>query len=87
MINTPYRKEVKNGILMNPINTMFISPYPNRSARKGKAERFRGNTKRCSLSVVGPTAYHRVIQDVLVTDKETGNRSVKTLYHYILKKK
>ncbi len=79
MINTPYKKEMKNGIIMNPIEAMFLSPFPNRSARRGTGGRFKGNHKGHSLSVGKNFKYHRVTQNITLPSGK-----VKVINHDVL---
>lgn len=77
-MNKPYIKIYDaDGVLTNPIHGSLISKFPNRQQRRYTAPRFRGNQKGNSLTVVGRSAYHRVIQ---VTPEG------KQIQHYLLKK-
>jgi hypothetical protein len=79
-MNTPYVKKYNaEGILENPIINHYLS-HGNRKQRRPKKNRFTGNGKNHSLTVVGPNRYSRITQ--FEFDKE-GKR--KTIYHYILK--
>jgi hypothetical protein len=49
--NTPYKKEYKNGILSNPIETEFKNKYPNRRSRRNKVSREFSNKKGIQLVV------------------------------------
>ena len=74
MLNTPYVKEYKNGILQNPIKKEFKNEFPNRSERRmslgiSKQKRLFRNKRNCPtiisrVGVLSFVKYHPVIQRV-----------------------
>jgi hypothetical protein len=89
MKNIPYRKRYdENGVLLNPITEKnpYISPFNNRASRRFRKTRFRGNNKRCSLSVSSQMAFHRVIQEAPIMEKDELGYPVcvgiKRIQHY-----
>lgn len=79
-MNTSYVKKYNaEGMLENPILNSYKQSSPNRSQRRPKKNRFKGNGKNHSLTVVGPNKYTRTLQ--LERDKD-GKK--KTIYHYQL---
>ena len=84
-MNTPYVKEYNaNGGLTNPIQTYYSSPAPNRSSRRGKGYRFKGNGKNHSLSFIGEYRFSRVRQIIKCWDTKkliyTGE--TRSIMHY-----
>lgn len=91
-MNIPYVKQYnEEGVLTNPIKGFYPNQFPNRKARKETRdrkwggshpkERFMGNRKGISLSIVGALKYRRFIQWAL--DEKTGD--IKRIEHYLLK--
>lgn len=84
-MNQPYVKEYdkKTGKLLNPIVGAYEHSFPNRRQRKSEAkkDRFKGNQKGNSLTVLQGFKYHRVRQRILLED-----RSIKTINHYVIGK-
>ena len=93
-MNKPYVKEYKDGKLINPIESVYNSEFPNRAARRYKPTRFRGNQKGISLTVVKTEKYKRVIQLIQIIEKdkkgkplaqtvENNHITTKQIKHYI----
>lgn len=93
-MNKPYVKEYKDGKLTNPIKSVYNSEFPNRSARRNKPTRFRGNQKGISLTVVKTEKYKRVIQLIQIIEKdkkgkplaqtvENNHIKIKQIKHYV----
>ena len=94
-MNTPYVKKFdKNGQLINPIEGIYKSESQNRSERRRKPTRFRGNKKGISLTIVKTEKYKRVIQLIQVIQKdkkgkplpqtvENNHTKIKTVNHYV----
>ena len=94
-MNVPYVKKFnENGELTNPISGVYKSEFQNRSERRKKPTRFRGNKKGISLTVVKTEKYKRVIQIIQVIEKgrrgkpiqqtvENNHIKIKRINHYI----
>lgn len=93
-MNKPYVKEYKDGKLINPIVSEYKSEFPNRKDRRFKPDRFRGNQKGISLSVVKTDKYKRVIQLIQIIEKdkkgkplaqtvENNHIRIKQIKHYV----
>ena len=82
MKNKPYVKiyDEKNRVT-NPIQGSYESPFPNRSARRGKQPRFIGNQKGHALVVKGAMAFHKQVQFI-----ECKDGSTKQIEHYVQKR-
>lgn len=85
-MNRPYVKNyAANGILLNPISSYpegkYVNEHPNRSQRRGKMPRFKGNKKGISLTVnegLYAARYKRVVQEVV----DCKNKVINVIYHY-----
>ena len=78
MINEPYVKKYENGLLVNPIQGMFVNPYENRRSRRSLTvdkPRFKGNGKNYPIVVTKTGKFIKLWQFV----------SGKCIEHYIVK--
>jgi len=88
--NKPYVKFFnKEGILENTISGIYSSEFPNRTARRSKPKRFRGNNKGVSLTVVKTSKYKRVMQLIQMVgnlrNQTVENKHIvrKVINHYV----
>ena len=80
-MNIPYKKKYdKNGVVVNPIKSNYMSNEPNRSERRKKLQkkRFHGESKNFHLSVFNNMKYHRFRQVIILKDGRS-----KTIEHYV----
>ena len=94
-MNKPYVKEYdENGKLINPIKGSYVSEFANRAARRNKPNRFRGNQKGISLTVVKTDKYKRTIQLIQIIERDKKGRplaqtvennhiTIKQIKHYV----
>lgn len=76
-MNIPYVKKFnKNGELTNPISGVYKLEFQNRSERRRKPTRFRGNKKGVSLTIVKTEKYKRVIQLIQIIEKDKKGRPI-----------
>jgi len=78
MKNTPYVKEYKDGILMNPIKGSYLNAFLNRSQRRDTKHKFYGESKNYHLTVLKNCKFKRVKQ--YTVNKEGGK---KVVLHYL----
>lgn len=77
-MNQPYVKKYdENGILTNPIETVYTSEFQNRGQRRQKQKRFMNNRKGNKYTLFGQTLFSKRVQ-IVVT--ETCR---KVIYHYV----
>ena len=77
-MNQPYVKQYdNNGVLINPIETAYVSESPNREARRRTFPRFKKNSKGYHLTLNGIGKFHRNIQTIICKDGK-----VKQIMHY-----
>lgn len=90
-VNIPYVAAKKANGQNIPLLEHYINFHPNRKQRRIKVnkDRFCGNNKGVSISVIGKTSYFRVAQLVPYKDVRKGKEitvyPAKLIYHYILK--
>ena len=83
-MNTPYVKQFNSdGEVINPIKKNYLSPEPNRRARRAHKNQapFYGESKNYHLSVLASVKYRRLKQ---IEKDKNGNRKV--IEHYLLVK-
>jgi len=78
-MNIPYIKSYRNGVLSNPIEDKYESPFPNRKIRREslQSKRFIGNGKQFPLTLTGKLKFKRERQQIV-----TINGTVKYIEHY-----
>ena len=82
-MNTPYKKQYKDGVLVNPIEGSYKSQLPNRSLRRSKfqKDRFMNNSKSFPLVISGGLKYKKVLE--IRKDKEG---KLIRIEHYLISK-
>ena len=78
-VNKPYVKMYdKNGAVFNPIISIYIHHFPNRSQRRRRPDRFIGNGKNFHITIFKEHRFKRHLQVVLLKDG-----TLRKIEHYL----
>lgn len=77
-MNKPYVKKYdENGVMINPIERVYLSTEPNRAERRFSPKKFRGNNKGFSFSIIQGSRYKRVLRVIEMIEKTRSGKDVK----------
>lgn len=84
-MNTPYVKEYKDGLLINPIKGKYANRFPNRRARRNhlNEDRFLNNSKNNPIVIMGKLKYKKLRQKITFLNKKTEEFESKVIEHYL----
>lgn len=76
-MNAPYVKEFKDGVLLNPITSVYCSFFENRHTCRLKETRFANNRKSAQIQILGgkgekQTKYRKALQRYFKKDGSIG---------------